>query len=836
MTNFFKYLTYFTLAGLLSVVIGLCGTFLYLAPNLPEVDSLLDIQLQVPLRIYTSDAELIGEFGDKRRTPVEIEHVPETFKNAFLAAEDDLFYEHNGISYKGLGRAIFQMLTGAAQQTGGSTITQQVAKNYFLTPERKITRKLREIFLSLQIEAELSKDQILQLYVNKIFLGHRSYGISAAAQVYYGKKITELSIAEMAMISGLPKAPSAFNPISNPDRALIRRNWILGRMLGLGYINQAEYDKAHAAPITAQRHNIATEVDAPYVAEMVRQEALEKFGEAIYSDGYVIYTTINGKMQNAAQKALQNGILAYDARHGFRGGEYRLKDLDEETKNTFFENNRTIVGMIPAIVTEVSDTEISFELKGGELVTITKSELEELKIYETEDIRHKWKKLTDIIKPARAVRLKPLEDGKYQLTQLPNIQGALVSLNANNGGILAITGGFEYYQSKFNRAAQAKRQIGSNVKPFVYAAALNKGYTPATLINDAPVVFNDSQLESTWRPDNADKQFLGPIRLREALYRSRNLVSVRILQQVGLVPIINYMSNFGLDKKALPRDLSLSLGSPNFTPLEVATAYAAFANQGYKITPYIIDEIRDFDNQLVFKASPSIACDDCLEEKEDEIDDSILIEDSKSAETIEEKDVGNASNEADTLTADSGETEDESNQEPDNDYTPEPPSYAPRIIDEKVAFIIDDILKDVIRRGTGYRARSLNRSDIAGKTGTTNGPTDAWFSGYNPNIVTSAWVGFDDNRNLGRGEYGGSAALPIWIEFMKTALDGQAIIERQPPQGITNVLISKETGKQPSADDENTMFEYIRLENLPTINNADMNDDSGESVDLDDLF
>ena len=319
MTSFFKYLTYITLAGLLSVILGVCGTFLYLAPNLPDVDSLLDIQLQVPLRIYTSDAELIGEFGDKRRTPVDIEHVPDTFKNAFLAAEDDLFYQHNGISYKGLGRAIFQMLTGAAQQTGGSTITQQVAKNYFLTPERKITRKLREIFLSLQIEAELSKDQILELYVNKIFLGHRSYGISAAAQVYYGKKITELTLAEMAMISGLPKAPSAFNPISNPDRALVRRNWILGRMLKLGYINQPQYDEAHAAPITAERHNIATEVDAPYVAEMVRQEALEMFGEGIYSDGYIIYTTINGKMQNAAQKALQNGITAYDERHGFRG-------------------------------------------------------------------------------------------------------------------------------------------------------------------------------------------------------------------------------------------------------------------------------------------------------------------------------------------------------------------------------------------------------------------------------------------------------------------------------------------------------------------------------------
>ena len=820
MNSFFKYLTYVTITAILSVAMGLSGIFLYLAPQLPDVESLLDIKLHIPLRIYTNDGELIGEFGEKRRTPVNIEHVPKTFKLAFLAAEDDKFYEHSGISYKGLSRAVLQMISGSRQQSGGSTITQQVAKNYFLTPEKTIIRKLREIFLALQIEKELPKDKILELYVNKIFLGHKSYGISAAAQTYYGKRITELSIAEMAMIAGLPKAPSSYNPLSNPERAHTRRDWIIGRMHSLGYISEEEKDIAINTPLTAQRYNIAIDVSAPYVAEMVRQEAKELLGDNIYSDGYNIYTTINGKMQKSAQQAIETGILNYDSRHGFRGGEYRLKNLDDETKSDFFKKNRTITNLIPAIVVEVNNDVLITEIADGSLISFTKEDLAELTLFESEDIQHKWKHLSDIIEPARAVRLRLIssanqEEGinaKYQLTQLPAAQGALISLSSHNGAILSMIGGFEYFQSKFNRATQAKRQIGSNIKPFVYAGALANGYTPATLINDAPVVFNDAQLESTWRPDNADKQFLGPIRLRVALYRSRNLASVRLVQNVGLNPIINYLTKFGFSKKDIPRDLSISLGSPNFTPMQVAIGFAAFSNQGYKITPYIIQEIKNSESETIFKANPAAACDQCLTPNED----NPITDNTNTPEN-------------DEILAP---------QEPEYplEWLDSTPNYAPRIIDEKIAFIIDSILKDVIKRGTGQRAKALNRQDIAGKTGTTNGPTDLWFSGYTPNIITTTWIGFDDNRNLGRREYASSAALPIWVDFMRSALKHEPLIQRSLPNGITNVLINRETGKQASSNDENTMFEYIRIDHLDKIKNDSLNHNEGSEVDLEDLF
>ncbi len=823
MTSFFKYLTYITLTIILSVVLGVSGIFLYLAPQLPQVNSLLDIKLHIPLRIYTNDGELIGEFGEKRRTPVNIEHVPDKFKQAFLAAEDDQFYQHSGISYKGLSRAILQMISGSRQQSGGSTITQQVAKNYFLTPEKTIIRKLREIFLALQMEKELNKEQILELYVNKIFLGHKSYGISAAAQTYYGKKINELTIAEMAMIAGLPKAPSSYNPLSNPERAHIRRDWILGRMLKLKYISAEEFQTAISTELSAKRHNIAVDVTAPYVAEMVRLEAKALLGEGIYSDGYSIYTTINGKMQHSAQQSIETGILHYDSRHGFKGGEYRLKDLQEDTKTAFFKNNRTITNLIPAIVISVTKDALITELENGDTVSFSKDDLSELTLYETEDISHQWKELTDIIEPARAVRLKLLQAGdpdnnipaKYQLTQLPAAQGALVSLNSQNGAILSMIGGFEYYQSKFNRATQAKRQIGSNIKPFVYAAALANGYTAATLINDAPVVFNDSQLESSWRPDNADKQFLGPIRLRVALYRSRNLASVRLVQNIGLTNTINYLEKFGFAKSEIPRDLSISLGSPNFTPLELATGFAVFSNQGYKITPYIIQEIKNSDNRTIFMANPAVACDSCLKDLELDLNDTQNQQANSTDNTADE-----------ILPALTTPAE----------WLNNSPNYAPRVINREVAFIIDTILKDVIKRGTGQRAKSLKRQDIAGKTGTTNGPTDLWFSGYTPNIITTAWIGFDDNRNLGRREYASSAALPIWIDFMRTALENEKPIIRKTPNGITNVLINAETGMQAAGSDTNTLFEFIRVENLPKIKNESITSEEGSSVDLEELF
>jgi len=849
MTSFFRYSTYITLTVILSVVMGISGIFLYLAPQLPKVESLLHIKLHIPLRIYTSDGELIGEFGEKRRTPVNIKHVPDVFKNAFLAAEDDQFYQHSGISYTGLGRAVFQMVTRSRQQTGGSTITMQVAKNYFLTPERTIIRKLREIFLSLQIEAELSKDKILELYVNKIFLGHKSYGIAAAAQTYYGKNISDLTIAEMAMIAGLPKAPSIYNPLSNPERAHTRRDWIIGRMLLLEYIDQATHDEAIESPLTAVRHNINADVNAAYVAEMVRVKARELLGDGIYSDGYNIYTTINGKMQNKAQESIEKGILDYDSRHGFRGGEYRLSDLEAETKDKFFRNNRTITNLIPAIITEVTDEHITAEIADGSLILFTQDDLSDLKVFDNEDIKKTWKKLSDIIQPARAVRIRITQvanedEGtptKYTLTQLPKAQGALISLNSYNGAILSLVGGFEYHQSKFNRATQAKRQVGSNFKPFVYAAALANGFTAATTINDAPVVFNDSQLEGSWRPDNADKEFLGPIRLRQALYRSRNLASIRLVQRVGLTSTIDYLTKFGFDRSEIPRDLSISLGSPNFTPLQVATGFAIFSNQGYLVTPYVIQEITHSDATVIYRANPAVACDLCLEPEPE-------LEPEESIDATKEGDIPLEYVNTDPTTSLQVVTATPSDDTPAaaNDIEPtlttpkewldQTPHYAPRVIDKQIAFIIDNILKDVIIRGTSQRARVLNRRDIAGKTGTTNGPTDLWFSGYTPEITTTTWIGFDDNSNLGRREYASSAALPIWIDFMKVALENREQIIHPTPSGITNVLINKETGKQAGSNDDNTMFEYIRIKNIDVIKSDAPIDSEGSEIDLEELF
>ncbi|NRA42268.1 MAG: PBP1A family penicillin-binding protein [Pseudomonadales bacterium] len=816
------------------------GVYLYIKPSLPDVETLTNIQLNVPLKIYSQDKQLIGEFGEKKRDPVKIEAVPLLFKQAFLAAEDDQFYQHFGLSITGLSRAVFQKLTGSRVQTGGSTITMQVAKNYFLSPERTIIRKVREIFLALQIEADLSKDQILELYVNKIFLGHKSYGIGAAAKVYYGKDINQLSLAEMAMIAGLPKAPSRFNPLSNPERALIRRNWILGRMLNLGYIDQAAFDQASSAAISAEKRRNGLDLHAPYVAEMARQKAFEMFGEEIYSAGYVIFTTIDSQLQQAAKQALQQGIQAYDQRHGFRGAEYRLKDTSAESLTRFFSRNRIITELKPAVVTAVTDEFITLTLSDNSQVQLDADSLASVALYENEDVKRKWRKLSDIIQMGRAVRLKQLEDGSFTISQIPKVQGAFVALDPNNGAILAMRGGYEYYQSKFNRATQAKRQIGSNIKPFIYAAALNQGFTAASLINDAPVVFNDAQLESSWRPGNADSRFLGPIRFREALYRSRNLVSVRLLQQIGLNPMISYLSRFGFEKSALPRDLSLSLGSATFTPLTVANAYAVFANQGFKVEPHLIDEIIRINHGTEYKFNPLIACENCLaniapqdlsnggttstsEDVETMTNLSATKVPEHSAPDSDEQTPANISIQADEYLALSTAVE-------------QAPRYAERVIDRRVAFIIDDILKDVVKRGTATKAKQLNRPDIAGKTGTTNGPTDAWFTGYAPDIVASAWVGFDDNSNLGRREYGGSAALPIWIEFMQTALANYSIKSRTLPEGIANVLINKQTGRLADPSDSVTEFEYIREENLEQLMNDTSNSASIEDQQIEELF
>lgn len=815
MTKFIRITTYVTVTFIAAIIMMVSGAFLYLAPSLPNVDVLSDIQLQTPLRIYSHDGLLLGEFGDKRRTPILYQDVPRDFVNAFLAAEDDRFFEHHGISAKGLARAVVQKLTGSSTQTGGSTITMQVAKNYFLTPERTIIRKIREMFLAIQIEQQLSKEEILELYVNKIFLGHRAYGIAAAAQVYYGKSCSELSLAQIAMIAGLPKAPSAYNPLANPERALKRRNWILLRMLKLGYIDEARYTAAAAEPITAKRHQVAIDLDAPYIAEMARSKTVDLYGEEAYTAGLRVITTIDSRLQNAAQQAVRQGLYEYDQRHGYRGAESHLDEITDETKAAALANIKTIGDLRPALVTEVADKQLTAELADHTIIQIDwQHGLETARTYHSANrTGPKPKSAADIAQTGDLIRVEKLADGHWQLRQIPSAEAALVSLNANNGGILALVGGYDFNKSKFNRVTQAKRQLGSNIKPFIYSAALANGFTPATTINDAPVVIDDAQLESIWRPENDSGRFYGPTRLRQALYKSRNLVSIRILRQLGISTAIEYLSNFGFARERMTKDLTLALGSPVFSPLEVATGYASFANAGYKIEPYLVEEIYDGGGERIYKANPITVCDDACEEA-----------------------LASRETDAETLLAEAEATVTPAPVAAEETTIKLPPMRkAERIMDEKVAFLIDNILHDVIQKGTGRRAQALGRKDIAGKTGTTNGPTDAWFSGYHPNIVTTTWLGFDDNAVLGRGEYGGSAALPIWIAYMQEALKNQPEIIRQPPAGIVSVLIDKETGKRARPGQDNTMFEYVQEELLPTLD-ASESKTGDTTVDVEELF
>ncbi len=829
------------------------GLYLYLSPKLPAVETLRQVKLQTPLRVYSSDKVLIGEFGEKRRTPITYHDAPELFVQAILAAEDDRFYSHHGVDIKGLLRAASQLLQSGHIQTGGSTITMQVARNFFLTRKQTFTRKFNEILLALQIERELSKEEILELYMNKIYLGNRAYGIQAAAQAYYGKNISELDLAQLAMIAGLPKAPSAYNPIANPSRAKVRRNWILGRMLELDYIDNITYQDALKEPVTASYHGSGLGLDAPYIAEMARKKTVDLFGEAAYTDGYQVYTSINSELQASAQKAVINGLLTYDSRHGFRGPETSLPFLEnsdpdatglaegveastnEQTDQvdaqqlswqTALKNIPTYAGLKAAVVILAEGQQLEVMTAYGDRIVIpwdngpssAKPHISENRVGRAP------KTVEDFLTIGDVVRIAEKSPSEWHLSQIPVAQAALVALNPEDGGIQALVGGLDFRQSHFNRATQAERQPGSNFKPFIYTAALENGLTPATVINDAPIVFDDASLESTWRPENASGKFFGPTRLRQALFKSRNLVSIRVLRAIGTPNAINGMARFGFEENALPHDLSLALGSHAMPPLQVATAYAVFANGGYQVEPYLIDRITDATNETLYQTLPLTVCREC--EKENENTEELDTESPPSELPTPASDAPPLTAEASAQTSEDDpalpldtEIEDQGIQEliP---LTPQRPA-APKVLDPTVAYIIDNMLRDVIKKGTGRRAQVLGRHDLAGKTGTTNGPKDAWFSGYNGHMVATTWLGFDQNLPLGRGEYGGSAALPIWIDFMRTALDGIPETIREQPDGLITVRIDPETGLRANPDNPDAIFEIFRAENAPALQSED---------------
>lgn len=754
--NFFREIAKHSVWALISILatglIVVGCVYFYIFQQLPDVTSLKDVQFQVPLRVYTRDGQLISEYGEKRRTPVSLKQVPKPLIEGILATEDQRFFEHPGVDLIGLVRAAKSVLITGKKVEGASTITMQVARNFFLNRKKTYLRKINEILLALKIDSTLNKEQILELYLNKVYLGQRAYGVAAAAHVYYGKTLDQLTLAEMAMIAGLPQAPSSDNPISNPQSAKKRRDHVLARMYSLGYIDEKSYNEAIAAPVAATYHGTKVEADAPYVGELVRSALVDELGNHAYTKGLKVYTTIDPKLQAATDKVLHDGLLAYDRRHGYRGAEQNLGKATPENIATWPVKLKEIVTvnhLQPAAVLGMNKKGISAVLSSGEHITISPAGFS----WARNNLRAKrWLKAGDV------VRVEKMDNDGWRLAQLPVVEGAIVALDPKNGAILGLAGGFNYFRSHFNRVTQAELQPGSSFKPFIYAAALEKGFTLASIIDDSPVEFKDNN--RIWRPRNSTNKFYGPTRLRVALAQSRNVVSVRLLRAIGVDYAIDYLgTRFGFDRKKLPHGLSLALGTADLSPLQMAAAYAVFANGGYKVTPYFIDHITDEDGQLIYQAHPATVC------------------------------TGKCVPDAKT-----------------------PP--APRVLPPDVAYLMYSALQSVINEGTGRAALSLKRTDLAGKTGTTNDKKDAWFSGFNNDIVTTVWVGFDQPRSL--HEYGAQAALPIWIDFMKVALDGKPEDSLPQPDDVVNVKIDRYTGLLASPGEEDAIFEVFSKENMPT--------------------
>jgi penicillin-binding protein 1A len=767
--------------------------YVYLRPALPDVSSLRDVQLQVPLRIYTRDGKLIAAIGDQRRIPVRYEQLPPKLIQAFLATEDDRFFQHHGVDWQGILRAAVANLKAGGIRQGASTITMQVSRDMFLTPRRDMKRKMSEIYISLLMETEFTKEEIFSLYVNKIFLGQRAYGVGAAAEVYFGKNLDELNIAEMATLAGIPTAPSVVNPVASAEAARVRRTHVLGRMRELGYISQAEYDAANSSPMESRLHGPTIEVDAPYVAEMVRNDMQAKYGDSIYTAGYRVFTTIDSRLERDATIALRTGLLQYDRRHGWRGATAKVdpsKIGSPAGMDAELEEFPVIGGLRPAIVQNVEEKSAKIYVKGMGAVTLPWDKLSwARRELPEEKVDRSPTQASDIFSRGDVIYTVGNTAATLQFVQVPEAQSALVSVDPRDGAVVALMGGFDFFQSKFNRVTQARRQPGSGFKPFVYAAAFDKGYTPASVVMDAPIVIDEAGMEQAWRPKEDENQFYGPIRLREALAKSRNLVSVRLMRAIGGDYTWNYVQRFGFEKSQLPNDLTMALGTASLSPLQVATGYATFANGGFKVTPYYIDRIEDAAGKTLVQADPAIACPECG-----------VVSDPVTTPTK-----AGAAERASLL-----------DEGPHDGKTVIPAkNLAPQIIRPQVAYLLADMMVDVIRHGTGVGARVLNRDDIAGKTGTTNEQHDAWFNGFNGSLVTTVWTGFDQDRSLGSGEQGAHVSLPTWVYFMHEALAGTPRNLWPVPDGIVTVRISPETGLLASADNPNGIMEKFIEGNLP---------------------
>jgi penicillin-binding protein 1A len=781
------------LVGLIALTVfaNVCA-YVYLRPALPDVASLREVQLQVPLRIYSRDGKLIQSIGEQRRIPVRYDQLPPKLIQAFLATEDDRFFRHHGVDWQGILRAAVANLRAGGIRQGASTITMQVSRDMFLTPRRDMKRKMSEIYISLLMEAEFTKEEIFSLYVNKIFLGQRAYGVGAAAEVYFGKSLDQLSIAEMATLAGIPTAPSTVNPVASAEAAKVRRTHVLGRMLELGYITQAQYDQAKTSPMESRLHGASIEVDAPYLAEMVRNDMQNKYGDAVYTAGYKVYTTLDSRLQAAGTVALRTGLLEYDMRHGYRGASAKV-DLSKVSTPAQFdaqlEEFPIIGGLKPAIVQQVDAKSAKIYVKDLGVVTLPWEKLvwarRELP---DEKVDRPPTQASDILSRGDVIYTVGRTPESLLFVQIPEAQSALVSVDPKDGAVVALVGGFDFFQSKYNRVIQARRQPGSGFKPFIYAAAFNKGFTPASVVLDAPVVIDEEGKEEAWRPHEDTGRFYGPVRLRDALVHSQNLVSVRLMRAIGGQYARDFVTRFGFDKSQLPDDLTLALGTAELSPLQVAIGYATFANGGFKVSSYYIDRIEDANGKVLQQADPAIACPQC----------------------------GRASDGPSPRSAAAGRAA-QLDEAPHDGKTLIPvKNQAPQILSPQVTYLLADMMADVIKRGTGQRARTLNRDDIAGKTGTTSDFHDAWFNGFNGDIVTTVWTGFDSSRSLGdSNDQAARVAVPTWTYFMKQALEGSPRHGVPIPDGIVRVRISPKTGLLASSDDPSAIMEYFAEGNLP---------------------
>ena len=798
-------------AGLALLGVLALGTLYYLvAPKLPDVETLRNVEMQEPMYVYARDGRLMALFGETRRYPVEIAAVPERLKQAFIAIEDARFYQHHGIDYKGIGRAVWLLATTDDKRVpGGSTITQQVARQFFLSSEYSYTRKLAEMLLAMRMERELSKDEIFELYLNKSFFGNRAYGVGAAAEFYYGKKMNELALDEMASLAGIPKFPSSGNPLSNPERAKERRDYILDRMAGQKFITRAEAEQSKAVAMHASPHERPVEVYAPYVAEMVRQEMIARYGREALTKGYHVTTTIDPVLQVAADKAVRDGLAIYDRRRGWHGVEQHIDlaaDEDAAAARVRLRGIPAQAGSLPAIVLGTGDGKARLVLADGTEVELGAQQgwggKSPASLKRGDQVR--VRQVEAPAKTAGEAAPKPAP-AKYTLDQLPQAQAALVSLEPMNGALRALSGGYSFAGNKFNRATQARRQPGSSFKPFLYASAFERGFNPASIVLDAPVVFKDRR-GHLWRPQNDSGDFAGPMRVREALVRSRNLVSVRLLDAIGVDYARKYISHFGFEEASLPPNLSMSLGTASLTPLSIARGYSVFVNGGFRVTPWFIDEVKDRDGALLFKEKPTVGCHGCGGSA------TAAGGQVRAASTVID---GFDLSPAGSASAAKPAVDKQAKEEPKRVAKPVDMAnmlLAPRAIDERIAFQMTSMMRDVVQRGTGIAAKVLGREDVGGKTGSTNEHRDAWFSGFGGPYVTTVWVGRDDYKSLGYREYGGKAALPIWIEYMRVALKDQPIATNDPPEGMVKVSVAANGSLLPEGSGGVT--EWVKAEDL----------------------